>query len=144
MQPRYPPPFIKITNLCLQSSYQEEQMKLKYVCMAISLIPRQGGRRETAWYRMHNHSQKNLYVWKLLVKSKHIHLIYYCIIERYSHLQCCTLHRGRRGINPTLTDHVNRLCYGLLVSQARPTNPSTNRFEYTCPVPNIESNPHCG
>ena len=44
-------------------------------------------------------------------------------------------------INSALTDHLP--CYCSLVSQARPTNPSTGCFKYACPMHNTKSNPHC-
>ena len=50
-----------------------------------------------------------------------------------------------RKLNSTLTDGAYQwLCYSLLVSQALPTKPSADHFEYTCPVCNTESYLCCG
>ena len=70
--------------------------------------------------------------------------------------QCHTQHRGREAvalpplrklelINSALTESAYRwLCYCLLVSQARPTNPSVaDHFQYLFPMCNTESDLHC-
>ena len=55
------------------------------------------------------------------------------------------LGQGGGQVPPRVTDHTYQwLCYCSLVSQARPTNPSMDCFEYTCPVHYTESNLCCG
>ena len=51
----------------------------------------------------------------------------------------------RTWLNSALTDCTYHwLCYCLPVLQARPTNPSTDSFQYACPMCNTESGPRCG